>query len=199
MPLSHPAPREPVHTRAITLNGYARDDGLFDVEAYLSDTKPWAFENEDRGIIDPGTPLHGMWMRMTVDINLTIVACEAATDHSPYTLCPSAAPNFSRLAGLRIKPGFLKEANARVAGAAGCTHLRELLQQMATTAYQAVYPVRARQKAPPAREEPAETDRAARMLNTCVAYGADSLVVRRNWPDLYTGPTEHPAEPAPAK
>jgi len=140
-----------------------------------------------------------MWMRMTVDIDLTIVACEAATDHSPYTLCPSAAPNFSRLAGLRIKPGFLKEANARVAGAAGCTHLRELLQQMATTAYQAVYPVRARQKAPPAREEPAETDRAARMLNTCVAYGADSLVVRRNWPDLYTGPTEHPAEPAPAK
>jgi len=192
VPLSQPAPREPIHTRSIILNGYQRDDGLYDIEAHLTDTKPWGFGNEDRGFVEPGTPLHGMWMRMTVDEGLTIVACEAATDHSPYALCPSAAPNFARLAGLRVRPGFLKEANARVGGTAGCTHLRELLQQMATTAYQAVYGVRAR------RERVTSDDQDRRIidlqggppsiLNTCVAYGTDSPVVRRKWPHLYTGP-----------
>ena len=26
------------------------------------------------------------------------------------------------------------------------------------------------------------------ILNTCIAYGTDSPVVRKLWPDLYTGP-----------
>ena len=52
--------------------------------------------------------------------------------HTPYAICSSVAPSFTRLAGLQIKPGFLKEAAKRVGGTLGCTHLRELLQQMAT-------------------------------------------------------------------
>jgi hypothetical protein len=42
MPLSPPVSREELHTRAITLHGYRRDDGLFDIEAHLIDTKPFA-------------------------------------------------------------------------------------------------------------------------------------------------------------
>ncbi len=188
MPLSEPKPRQEVHTRTIVLRGYAREDGLYDIEAHLIDTKTHSFHNDHRGEITPGTPLHGMWMRMTVDVKLNILECEAATEFSPYALCPSAAPNFSRLAGLRIKPGFLREANARVGGTVGCTHLRELLQQIATTAFQSVQPARARRD--PASDGLADPARKPAILNTCVAYGTDSPVVRKMWPQFYTGPAE---------
>ncbi len=189
MPLSEPKPRKEVHTRKIVLRGYEREDGLYDIEAQLTDTKSYSFVSEHRGEVTPGTPLHGMWMRMTVDVSLNILECEAATDHGPYAACPSAAPNFSRLAGLRIRPGFLKEANSRVAGTVGCTHLRELLQQMATTAYQAVYAARERRWAE-ARERPEEKPA---LLDSCLAYAADGPVVRRQWPHLYTGPADQDA------
>ncbi|HSU04069.1 MAG TPA: DUF2889 domain-containing protein [Acetobacteraceae bacterium] len=180
MPLSPPAERELLHTRAITLHGYRRTDGLYDIEARLTDTKTQAVPSQDRGMIAAGEPLHGMWMRMTVDEQMRIVQCEAATDHGPYAVCPQAAPNFARLAGLTIRGGFLKEAAARVGGPAGCTHLRELLQQVATTAIQTLYSVKAKQEA-----NSDSLDRG--LLNTCLAYGTDSPVVQRRWPHLYTG------------
>jgi hypothetical protein len=188
VPLSQPTPRKEVHTRTITLRGYERADGHYDIEAQLTDTKTYGFQSEHRGEVTPGTPLHGMWMRMTVDERLNILECEAATDYSPYALCPSAAPNFASLAGLRIRPGFLKEAGSRVGGIVGCTHLRELLQQMATTAFQTVQPARARRR--PETDGHIEGKQAEKpaILNTCIAYGSDSPVVRKLWPHLYTGP-----------
>ena len=135
MPLSTPVDREPMHRRGIEMHGYRRADGLFDIEAHLLDTKFYGFENEDKGWMAPGTPLHGMWIRLTIDDDLLIHSCEAASDHTPYAVCPQAAPNFARLAGLRIGPGFNRAVQERVGGALGCTHLREVLDQMATVAY----------------------------------------------------------------
>lgn len=189
MPLIEPAERELLHLRDIAIRGYRRADGLFDIEAHLTDTKSYGFSNHDRGYVEAGEPLHGMWMRMTVDEHLTIVACEASTEFGPYTVCPDAAPNFSRLAGLSIKRGFLKAAADRVGGTADCTHLRELLQQMATTALQTLYAVRSRGERAESTERPA-------ILNTCFAYATDSPVVRRHWPHFYTGPEQVAAEPA---
>jgi hypothetical protein len=190
VPLSKPTPRKEAHTRAITIRGFEREDGLYDIEAQLTDTKTYSFNNEDRGEITPGTPLHGMWMRMTVDERLTIVACEAATDYSPYAICPSAAPSFSGLVGLRIRPGFLREANSRVGGTIGCTHLRELLQQMATTAFQTVQPARARRNPNTEGHIDGKSTEKPSILNTCIAYGTDSPVVRTRWPQFYTGPAD---------
>jgi hypothetical protein len=116
MPLSPPQERELLHSRDIVLRGYRRADGLYDIEAQLTDTKSYGSANRDRGYIHAGEPIHGMWLRLTVDEERLIVACEAVSDHTPYAVCPSAAPNFARLAGLRIKPGFLKEAAKRIGG-----------------------------------------------------------------------------------
>lgn len=207
MPLNPPQERELLHSRDIVLRGYRRADGLYDVEAQLIDSKTYGSANRDRGYIEAGEPIHGMWLRLTVDEGRGIVACEAASDFTPYAICPTAAPNFERLAGLQIKPGFLKEAAKRVGGTVGCTHLRELLQQMATTVYQTIDPFRAKREADAAGEPDTpgsdELDRritakmggAPAILNTCIAYGTDSPVVQRRWPHLYTGP----ARPEPAK
>ena len=181
MPLSPPvADRDHVHTRKIELNGYSRADGLFDIEARLTDTKTYGFPTEDRTWIDAGEPLHGMAMRMTIDETLMIVNFEAATDYSPYTICPEIAPNYAKLAGIRIGPGFLRAAAERIGGVHGCTHLRELLQQMGTVAFQTLYPVLAKKRVADASAKPA-------LLNTCYAYRADGPVVEKRWPDFYTG------------
>lgn len=199
MPLSPPADREPLHTRKIIIEGYRRADGLYDLEAHLTDTKPYEQTNYDRGFIAAGEPIHDMWLRLTVDDTMTIVRAEAVSDKTPYVMCPTAAPNFSRLEGLRIKAGFLREANHLVGGAVGCTHLRELLQQMATTAFQAINPAKVKREMQVRHEEPPRgsdkvdaqiTEKmggAPKILNTCLAYSADGPLVRRRWPHLYTG------------
>ncbi|MGH7056944.1 MAG: DUF2889 domain-containing protein [Acetobacteraceae bacterium] len=184
MPLSKPTARELLHSRDITVRGYRRADGNFDVEAHLVDTKSYSFPNVDRGEITAGEPLHEMWVRITVDENLLILACEAVTDHGPFTICPDAAANFSRLEGLVIGRGFLKAANERIGGVHGCTHLRELLQQLGTVAFQTIWPVR-KHNGP---DTTPESRAAPRLLNACYAYASNSPVVARRWPNLYTGP-----------
>jgi hypothetical protein len=185
MPLSQPvAGRESVHTRRIELQGYAREDGLFDIEARMTDTKSEGFTTGDRWVA-PGEALHGMAMRMTIDQDMTIVGFEAAIDDSPYRICPQIAPNFAKLVGLPIGRGFLRAAAERVGGIHGCTHLRELLQQLATVAFQTLYPLR-RNRSAPVTARPL-------LLNTCHTYRANGPVVQAKWPEHYTGTESAPS------
>lgn len=184
-----------MHARRIHLDGFMRDDGLMDVEAHLVDTKPYAFETIDRGVITPGTPLHEMRVRITVDAGMTIVAAEAVTEHGPFFTCGGGAASFSKLVGLTIKAGFLRAANAPLAGVQGCAHIREMLQQIATVALQTIWPVRSRQEDAAAAQgragdvaaDMSQADGSARLINTCHAYSSAGVVVRRRWPKLYTG------------
>lgn len=199
MPLTPPQPREAIHTRAIEINGYRRADGLYDIEAHLTDTKTFGQTNYDRGYIPAGEPIHDMWLRLTIDDTMHVVDVDAVSDKTPYVMCPAAAPNFSRLIGLRIKAGFLRDATHLVGGSLGCTHLRELLQQMATTAFQTINPAKVRQemRAEGADEAPGSdkvdlriTDKMGgppKILNTCLAYADTGPLVRRRWPALYKG------------
>lgn len=178
MPLPPPAAREPLHHRAISISGHRRADGLFDIEGHLLDTKSYGFENADRGRIEPGEALHGLWLRLTIDETMLIQACEAAMDDTPYTICPGAAPNFARLAGLRIGPGFNRAVAERVGGVHGCTHLREMLAQMATVAYQTLSVLRRQRE-----REQIDPARRPAQVGTCHAYAADSPVTARRWPE----------------
>ena len=200
MPLTPPAARERLHTRSIEINGYRRTDGLFDIEAHLTDSKSFGQTNYDRGYIEAGEPIHDMWLRLTISEDMRIQAVEAVSDKTPYMMCPTAAPNFSRLKGLQIKAGFLKEVNNLVGGIAGCTHLRELMQQMATTAFQTINPAKAKRQL--AAEGVSTEGRGSdvfdkriteqwgggnRILNTCLAYDDKGPLVKRRWPELYKG------------
>jgi DUF2889 family protein len=194
MPPSPAPERELLHLRDIALQGWRRADGLYDIEAHLRDTKRTAMPNDHRGELRPGEPLHGMWLRLTVDEDMLVVACEASSDHTPYAMCPQAAPNFAALAGLRIGPGFNRAVAERVGGVKGCTHLRELLGQMATVAYQTLYPVfAAREKAEAARRaaigEAPPPIRPA-LVGSCLAYAPDSPVTLKRWPHLKTWAAE---------
>jgi hypothetical protein len=66
--------------------------------------------------------------------------------------------------GLNIGKGYLKAAMQRLGGVEGCTHLRELLQQLGTVAFQTMFSVRGHGKTEaPRRIAPA-------FLNTCYTY-----------------------------
>ena len=182
MPLSAPVARKPMHSRRIRCDGYLRDDGLWDIEAHLVDTKPYDMNNMDRpgGKILAGEHLHEMWIRLTVDDDLWVQAVEAVTDHSPYTVCPDITPNFQRLVGERIKGGWTQRTRELLGGVQGCTHLVELLGPLATTAFQTIYPARARREAPKSGHKPP-------LIDTCHAYRSDGPLVQSRWPEHYTG------------
>jgi hypothetical protein len=189
MPLSPAAPRQHIHTRTVDCRGYRRDDGLWDIEGHITDVKTYDFGNHFRGTIAAGTPVHDMWVRLTIDDKLVIHAVDAVTEASPYPICPAAAANFQRLKGLRIYPGFQRQVRTLLGGTEGCTHLVELLVPLATTAYQTVFPYRERQRRQQASAQKA-ADKPARkphLIDTCHAFSSEREVVKHYWPAFYTG------------
>lgn len=180
MPLSAPAARELLHTRTFICHGYQRADGQFDIEGHITDVKTRPAPNEWRGEIQPGVPIHEMWVRLTIDKDMLVTAAEAASDHTPYEICPAVAPSFAGLQGLRIGPGWRQKVKEKVGGTKGCTHIVELIGVLGTVAYQTLWPVRAKEyKVSPTTRPP--------ILDTCHALRSDGPVVKRFFPDHYTG------------
>lgn len=182
MPLSPPAERTEFHLRRIECRGYQRADGLWDIEGHLVDTKSYDFDSHDRGHVGAGVPVHEMWLRLTIDDELLVHGAEASTDFGPYDLCQAATPNFAKLKGLRIGPGWRRAVHEAVGGTKGCTHLVELLGPLATTAFQTIWPILARRA-----RSTAESQTKPRTIDSCHAYASDSPVVKRLWPAFYTG------------
>jgi hypothetical protein len=183
MPLPPAAEREPIHTRRYEFQGYLRKDGLWDIEGRLVDTKTYGFDNDYRGRIEPGEPLH----------DFLIHDIEAVTESGPFPLCPAVAPNFKRVIGQAIAPGWNQMLRMELGGTKGCTHLVEMLGAMATVAYQTLYPARERKR------KNQDTESRPKLLNTCHALDTDGEVVKRLWPKFYTGDDASAAPARPIK
>jgi len=180
MPLSPPAERQLIHQRRVSCDGFERSDGLWDIEGHMTDIKTYDMENRDRGgIIPTGEPLHGMSIRLTVDLDLQVHAVEAVIDYAPFNYCPQIVDQFTQLEGHRIAPGWTQLTRRLFGGTQGCTHLQELLGPMATTAFQATHLARRN------RSQQDSDGAKAVVLNTCHALAQDSPVVRDFWPEHY--------------
>src|SRR5260221_10841533 len=122
--------RELTHTRRVRFEGYKRADGLWDIEAHLTDIKNHDF-NLKAGVRRAGQPVHSMWIRLTVDRRMTIVAAAAASDAVPYPGgCEAVAPAYRGLVGLSLIKDFRKRVRESFGGVRGCTHLAEMLAGM---------------------------------------------------------------------
>jgi hypothetical protein len=183
VPLSPPAAREEIHARRLVIKGYRRQDGLFDVEANLEDAKPFAYDLIDKRLA-PGEPVHGMWLRLTLDRDSVVRDAEAWTEHGPYVTCAAVEPNYKALIGLKIGPGWNRRGKERMGGVSGCTHMTEMLAQMGTAALQAMWPELDRRKLD-------ETD-APRpgLIDSCHTYRRDGEMVKRLWPEHRRGPDD---------
>ncbi|WP_120495391.1 DUF2889 domain-containing protein [Kiloniella sp. EL199] len=185
MPLPPAKKRKHLHQRRYDFQGYEREDNLWDIEGRITDVKSYPFDNQFRGTIEPGEALHDMWIRLTVDINFIVQDVEACIDDSPYSICPSITPNFKRIIGLKIGPGWRNAIRQTVGGTEGCTHLVEMLGTMATVTFQTLYPAMIRNQAKTRNEK--KPLRRPGIIGTCHAYSSDGEIVKHEWPDFYTG------------
>ncbi|CAD6540116.1 DUF2889 domain-containing protein [Paraburkholderia sabiae] len=137
MPLSPPVSRQLRHRRAIRADAYEREDGLWDIEACLTDEKPRDVTLAS-GVRPNGSPIHELWLRITIDRKLNVVDAEASSDWVPYPgLCEASNPAYRALIGLNLFQNFRRDAARLLAGTAGCTHLTELCAILPTAAIQA--------------------------------------------------------------
>lgn len=174
--LSPAVPREAVHQRKVNCNGFARNDGLYDIEAELTDHKTYSFPSDFRGTVTPDLPVHHMILRITINKERVIRYAEAITITGPYAICPTANEVFPNLVGLQIGPGWRRKAQAAIGGRHGCTHITELLNPVATIAYQTLYGEEARRE----RQRGLTTDHdkrssRAELTNSCVGYADDGV------------------------
>ncbi len=170
--LSEPAAREDRHNRQVTCRGFARKDGLLDIEGELIDTKAYDFPSSTHGVIASGTPVHHMQVRITIDFDMVIQHAEAVTVHGPYAICPKGANNITGLIGLQIGPGWKRKVQTAIGGPKGCTHITELMGPMATTAFQTLYGEKARQKRDTTGADQTQQLKTPlpSLTNSCIAY-----------------------------
>ena len=76
-----------LHRAQVTYEGFARDDGLFDIEAHLVDAKDHDYELLT-GVRPAREAVHDMWVRVTIDRDFVDPRDRSA---SP-TACPIRAP-----------------------------------------------------------------------------------------------------------
>src|SRR5881275_1772918 len=158
--LPSPVPRRPIHTRKTSFEGYLRDDGLWDIDCTLSDTK-------------------------SVD-SLTIRAVQAGAIATPFDECqlPADAP-MQKLVGLKMGPGWRKAIEGAIGGVGGCTHLRELVFNAATAAFQMIPHYRATQGGRKDDMEGVKAGKPPFYMGQCMTWAFDGPVVQRLAPQFH--------------
>lgn len=180
-------PRRKLHTRTIVMEGFEREDGLFDIDARLSDAKGYDVDHPARGYMPVGTFWHDMLLRLTVDEKYNVRDIHVSTEAAPYADCFTVAPAYQALIGANLARGFRKAVNKAVGAAKGCTHLRELLMPLATTAFQTIMG-RAVGFPPPEAQHP--NDPAPIFFGTCKAWAPDSLQMKQYFPVFFEKKTK---------
>lgn len=181
--LGEPAPRRRMHVRDVQCNGYLREDGLWDIEASIIDRKTYAYTEPESGHREPGSEVHHMAIRLTLGMDFVIRAVEVVLPATPYEYCTTAAPNYQGLVGRRIDAKWRATVNEIVGAARGCTHARELLFPMATTAFQSLFGWREEGSEEPRMEA---HDKAGKpyFVGGCKAWAEDGPVVARFYPQF---------------
>lgn len=168
--------RKPLHRRSIEVRGYARDDGLFDIEATLVDVKDHDFPLRS-GLRPAGEAIHDLGVRVTIDLQYHIHAAEAFSAHTPYPgACDTIGPAYQQLVGLNLMHGFRKAVTQLFGTTKGCAHLTELLFSLPTGAIQTYAGLR--KKEDTRRHKPFEID-------GCHALAHDTETVRVYYPEWY--------------
>ena len=186
MPLSVPTySRALRHTRSIEAQAFQREDGLWDIDTRITDTKTRVADLAS-GARPAGTPIHDLWLRITIDTQLTIVDAEAVSDAVPYPgHCNTIGSAYKKLIGLNLLRSFRRELKDRLSGIEGCTHLTELAGVLPTAAIQAfagdVMPTRDGTADDNSAHPPFQIDR-------CHALRRDGPAVEKYYPRWFLKP-----------
>ncbi len=191
MPLSPSASRTLHHTRRVTYHGYERADGLWDIEGELHDSKTYATDSlTGAPALPAGEPVHSMAIRATIDLSLVVHSIEVCMDAFPLQQCPRAQAALQGMVGCSMARGWRKSIDAQLGGVASCTHLRELLFNMATAAFQTLSEVLA---------TTLPADVLPPYVGQCTGWDWNGEGVRVHHPQFYGRSDLALKKPAPAK
>ena len=171
--------RQLKHRRSIDVQIYARGNGLWEVDAHITDTRT-AEIRMATGLLPAGAPIHDMLLRLVVDERFNIVEAGAQTAAMPYPgECNSYGDAYARLVGLNLMRGFRQAVKERLGGTQGCTHITELALVLPTAVVQAFAGdvIDTRGDAADS-EQPFQIDR-------CHALRAEGLAVKTYYPRWY--------------
>ena len=184
MALSTALARTPIHNRSIQFQGYLRDDGLWDIEAQMQDTRTYGYLSRDQVAVAPLATVHHMLLRVTLDDRMVVRAIETGLPTTPFPECALAAAPMEKLVGVRLGNGWRSAIDEAMGGIAGCTHLRELLFNVATAAFQTIPIYRNHQ----ARLQGVPMLRSAKPpphFGKCMSWDFNGPVVQRVAPEFY--------------
>jgi len=184
----NPTRRRHMHTRTIECNGYLRDDGLWEVEARLRDTKPFSQSaSRYREELQPGDPVHDIALRLAIDDGMTIREAQATMRATPYPTCIEVEPILQRLIGERIGSGWRKVVQSKLSRLESCTHLSELLGPAVTTLFQTMSHGRNPEGRDSLENQRSRTERPF-FVGGCHSWRTDGPVVADMFPQFATKP-----------
>src|ERR1700712_1437229 len=183
-----PTQRRHMHTRSIECNGYLRDDGLWEVEARMRDTKPFSQSaSRYREELKPGDPGPDRALRFAVDDNMTIQEAQATMRATPYPTCIEVEPILQRLVGERIGNGWRKVVQSKLGRLESCTHLSELLGPAVTTLFQTMSHGSNPEGRDSLENQRARTERPF-FVGGCHSWRTDGPIVADMFPQFATKP-----------
>ncbi|MCM5679109.1 DUF2889 domain-containing protein [Schlegelella sp. S2-27] len=176
--------RQLKHRRSIDVAVYARGDGLWEVDARLTDVKTRDYPLAG-SVRLAGEPVHDMTLRLVVNEQLDILEAGAITEGMPYPgHCDAHGHAYARLVGLNLFKNFRQAVKERLGGIQGCTHLTEMTQVLPTAVIQAF----AGEVLDTQESGAAASDNPPFQLDRCHALRSDGEAVRLFYPRWYRPP-----------
>lgn len=179
--------RRLMHRRAIDCDGYLREDGLWEVEARLVDTKPFLQRDHFRGDVPAGTPVHDIRLRLAVDDRLIVREAETNMAATPFPTCIEVDGILQRLVGEQIGRGWRETVRRKIGKLETCTHLAELLGPAVTTLFQTMSYGK-RPDGGDSMDSHRDTSAPPFFINGCHSWRTDGPIVAKIFPQFATKP-----------
>jgi len=176
-----------MHRRVIDCDGYLREDGLWEVEARLVDTKPFLQRDQFRGDVSAGTPVHDIRLRLAVDDSLIVREAETNMAATPFPTCIEVEGILQRLVGEQIGRGWRETVRRKIGRLETCTHLAELLGPAVTTLFQTMSYGK-RPDGGDSMDGHLGTSEPPFFINGCHSWRTDGPIVAKVFPQFATKP-----------
>lgn len=160
-----------LHSRTIEISTYESDGQRLIIEGSLKDERFQDSHLISGEKLPPGF-VHHMCIRLLINLSSFVIEdIDVSQPAVPRVVCRETIDSLAPIRGLNIARGFTKKVKTMAGGVKGCTHLVELLQAMATAAFQG-YAAYQSQK-PTGFDEDHMKVAWTYLLNTCHAWRED--------------------------
>jgi hypothetical protein len=171
-----------LHTRLVEFRCYRRGDGFWEIEGELRDLRGYDTVVPEKGQLPAGAAVHHMTITVVVDEDLVVRDVVSRMNATPFRVCGEVEGSLKRMIGVRMAYGWRHAINERLGGERSCTHLRELLTNMATAALQAIPTWQAQDRK---RQGLGPTgDSRPHYLGQCHAWRLDGPIVHHHFPQF---------------